>query len=124
MGKQVERILAQDRAPAGPSGNALHGGCSEAQLDQLARSVQVEVVQPLHEQIKSLSRQVRTLREELRRLKQRWTAERLAHITRGSTNAGSPPLPRLGTTGARGIAGGAVASTVDMEEAQAATLQR
>jgi len=88
--KQVERILAQSRASAGPSGSALHGGCSEAQLDELARSVQVEVVQPLHEQIKSLSQQVRTLREELRRLKQRWTAERLAHITRGSANSGSP----------------------------------
>merc|ERR1740121_352405 len=63
---------------AGPEGGAAAVAAavsfSESQLDELARAVQAEVVQPLHVRIRDLTMQVQTLREETRSLEARWQA--------------------------------------------------
>eukprot|EP00411_Alexandrium_monilatum_P075756 CAMPEP_0175488958 /NCGR_PEP_ID=MMETSP0096-20121207/505_1 /TAXON_ID=311494 /ORGANISM="Alexandrium monilatum, Strain CCMP3105" /LENGTH=674 /DNA_ID=CAMNT_0016790847 /DNA_START=22 /DNA_END=2047 /DNA_ORIENTATION=+ len=68
--QQVERIISQQRVGAAASSSSL----SESQLDELARAVQTEVVQPLHARIQDLTAQVQALRAESRRLEERWQA--------------------------------------------------
>merc|ERR1712232_884295 len=71
--RQVERIVMQHNTSSLRSGGS-SGGISEAQLDELARAVQVELVQPLQMKIKDLTKQVQVLREEALQLGRRISA--------------------------------------------------
>lgn len=82
--RQVERAISQHQANA--------SALSDAQLDELANSVQAEVIQPLQTRIRDLTSQVRTLREEVRELERRWNSVRA--FTSGEGNM--PPPSSLG----------------------------
>jgi len=67
--RQVSRVVDQRRNATGGTATAI----SDAQFDELARTVEIEVVQPLHARIQDLSAQVRRLQEEARQLERRWS---------------------------------------------------
>eukprot|EP00930_Biecheleria_cincta_P072038 TRINITY_DN59482_c0_g1_i1.p1 TRINITY_DN59482_c0_g1~~TRINITY_DN59482_c0_g1_i1.p1 ORF type:complete len:1184 (+),score=275.61 TRINITY_DN59482_c0_g1_i1:23-3553(+) len=103
--KQVERIISQHRAVA--SGAPPTSSISEAQLDELARAVETEVVQPLQARITELTSQVQALRAEAQELEKRF-ASGAAGAAAGSGS------------GRRGPADG---RSPEAEEAEAAELE-
>jgi len=122
--EQAARRLGQDLAPvvaeelrqaqytlSQQSSAGAAGGISEAQMDELARAVQVEVIHPLQSRIQELSEQVRSLREEANALKRR-----MSSYDGAGADAFHPP------PGLSGLA--AAGGAVDSQEAQAAGVER
>jgi len=73
--RQVQRAMTQlhDRSEPTINGGAA-ADFTEASLDEVVRTVQAEVITPLHARVKELTQQVQSLREEARRLDRRCNA--------------------------------------------------
>jgi len=114
--KQVAIVVAQHRSAAAAEGGAAASAApalSEAQLDELARAVRAEVVQPLHARIRDLTAQVKRLHTEIRELEQRWRAANATNATGGGVVPNGP-------AGSMRFLGG----TPESEAAQAADLEQ
>jgi len=114
--RRAEGVLEKQLSARSAASAAL----TDEQLDELARAVQSEVVQPLQARIHELTGQVRALKQEALRLEERWNACRPVEPASASSLA-VPPPPGAGTFG---TLPGRAAPPVDPEELQAAELEQ
>lgn len=89
--RQVGRILARQEAASQPTASE---ALSDTQVEEMARAVQAEVVEPLHARIRDLSAQVSALREEASRLERRCEECRLLTEERAAAGGAGTAVGR------------------------------
>jgi len=96
LGQQLAPVVSEELRLVGKAAERRRGeipggaeAFTESQLDELARAVQAEIVEPLHARVRDLTAQVAQLREDARHLEQRCEAL----VAQGATALGGPPPP-------------------------------